>query len=81
MAISIYASAISIYSSAWLDQLFSEGQAQTGGIVRRSIASVNRYSSEAQLSAVVQDLGFHMIKTSTQFVIYCSPAAGLQLVA
>ena len=57
--------------SAWLDQVFAAGQANRGGVVRRSVATVRRYSSEAELIAEAKRRGFHVIKTGDQYVILC----------
>jgi hypothetical protein len=60
-------------SSEWIHQIFEAKQVQRGGIIRRSVKSVRRYASEAQLGAAVQALGFHMVQSGKQFVIFCNP--------
>ena len=57
---------------AWLDQVFQAGQANRGGVVRRSVHDVNHYSSQAELIAEAKRRGFHVIETGDQYVILCN---------
>lgn len=57
--------------SAWLDQVFQAGQANKGGVVRRSIHDVNHHSSEEELISEAKKRGFHVIETGEQYVILC----------
>ena len=59
--------------SKWLEQAFQAQQVQAGGIIRRSVKSVLRNSSEEELKDVVEQLGFHMVKSGKQFIILCNP--------
>ena len=58
--------------SAWIDQIFG-AQAANGGVVRRSIADVNKYASLAEVIAEAQAKGFHVIETGDQVVVLCHP--------
>lgn len=55
----------------WINQIFKAQQVQGGGIIRRSVKSVHRNASEAQLKAAVKAFGFHMVRSGKQFVILC----------
>ena len=57
----------------WLERIFEANSAQNGGVVRRSVADVNRFSSEAKLKEEATNRGFHLIQTGDQFVILCHP--------
>jgi len=57
---------------AWIRKIFESDQAIKGGIVRRSISSVNKYASEAELIMAIKARGFHYEKANGQFVIYCN---------
>lgn len=59
-------------SQAWLTQVFAAGQASQDGVVRRSIESVLQYSSEEDLVGDARSRGFHVLKTSNQYVILCN---------
>lgn len=59
-------------SPAWLTQVFAAGQASQDGVVRRSIATVLQYSSEDQLVREARSRGFHVLKTSTQYIVLCN---------
>jgi hypothetical protein len=60
---------------ASIDKIFDEGQAQNGGVVRRSIASVKKADSEELLVEAVKERGFHLVKTETQYLIFCRTGA------
>jgi len=65
---------------AWISQIFDSQAARSGGIVRRSIASVIDYASIDLLHAEVLRRGFHMVESGDQFVIFCHPG-DLKIVA
>lgn len=56
--------------SAWSDQIF-QAAAANGGVVRRSRADVNQYSSLQEIIEEAQERGFHVIETGGQVVILC----------
>ena len=57
----------------WVDDIFRAGQANTGGIVRRSIKSVEEYASVEEVVVAARDRGFHVVATGDQLVILCHP--------
>ena len=61
--------------SAWLDQIFNSQIAQIGGVVRRKLSSIRRYSSEAELKAEVKRRGYHIVEHGNQWLIFCDQAA------
>lgn len=58
--------------SAWINQIFRAGQVNQQNIVRRSISTVNKYASQAELEREVKARGFHMAQIGKQYVIVCS---------
>lgn len=59
-------------ASTWIDQIFAAGEVAKGNIVRRKVASVERYASIAELEAEVRRRGFHMIRTGEQVIVICN---------
>jgi len=60
-------------TAAWIEQIFNASQARYQGVVRRSVQSVERYSSVADLVAAARARGFHVIETGDQLVVLCHP--------
>jgi hypothetical protein len=58
-------------ASAWLEQVFDAQQAQVGGVVRRALRDVERFSSMAELVDEARRRRFHVIETGDQVVILC----------
>lgn len=58
-------------SRAWMDQVFEAGQASAGGIVRRSIDSVEQYVGVDAFVEECRERGFHVIETGDQLVVLC----------
>ncbi|SLN14242.1 N-(5'-phosphoribosyl)anthranilate isomerase [Roseisalinus antarcticus] len=57
----------------WLDQMFGARSAQTGGVIRRKIAWVDREIGRDRLLQEVQNRGFHLLEAGGQFIIVCAP--------
>ena len=57
---------------AWVTRIFRADAAQNGGIIRRAIHSVERFSSEEELIREVKRRGFHMVRSGGQYVILCN---------
>lgn len=57
--------------NAWVEQIFEARTAKNGGIVRRSVSSVKKYASESQLKCAVKRRGFHLVRSNSQYLIYC----------
>lgn len=47
--------------SAWIDQIFDCPTAVAGGVVKRSLRSVERSSSVEELEREVRRRGYHMV--------------------
>lgn len=56
----------------WIRQIFRAQAVRNGGIVRRKVASVEKYASLADLESEVRRRDFHMIRTGDQIVIICN---------
>lgn len=61
----------------WVNQIFNAKAARNGGVLRRKVASVQKYASYGDLHAEVLKRGFHLLrigdKISGQYVILCNP--------
>jgi hypothetical protein len=57
---------------AWVDQIFRAVQAERGGVVRRSIFDVERYSSLQEIVDIARARHFHVLETGDQVVILCN---------
>jgi hypothetical protein len=57
----------------WCDQIFDAKSAAKGGIVRRSVVSVERELGRDRLMDEVKSRGFHLIECGDQFIIICNP--------
>ncbi len=55
----------------WIRLIFS-AQAARGGVVRRSIAWVDREVGRDRFFAEVRQRGFHLLATSNQFIVVCN---------
>jgi hypothetical protein len=71
---------MSMFESAWIAQIFSSHAARNGGIVRRSVADVLRFSSPWELESAVRARSFHMFLAGDQYVIVCHPEGELKIV-
>ena len=58
---------------SWVTDIFRADQAANGGIVRRSIASVQQYATIEEVVDAAKQRGFHVIITGDQVVILCHP--------
>ncbi|WP_298432846.1 N-(5'-phosphoribosyl)anthranilate isomerase [uncultured Jannaschia sp.] len=58
-------------AAPWLAKLFGSRSAQSGGVVRRSTAWVEREVGRAAFVAEVRRRGFHLLETGGQFVVIC----------
>lgn len=55
----------------WLNQIFSAKSAQTGGVIRRKSADVDRKIGRARLELEVRRRGFHLVEAGDQMIIIC----------
>jgi hypothetical protein len=56
----------------WIDSIFEARQAKEGGIVRRAIHSVEENASEKLLLDAVRKRGFHLVRTESQYLVFCN---------
>jgi hypothetical protein len=54
-----------------MKQVFQAGQANAGGVVRRSVSDVERYVGIGPFIAECRSRGFHVIETGDQLVVLC----------
>ncbi len=64
--------AVPLSQDRWISQIFSARAAAGGGIVRRSVADVDRLIGRARFLQEVRRRGFHVIENAGQFVIFCN---------
>jgi hypothetical protein len=55
----------------WIRLIFS-AQAAKGGVVRRSIAWVDREVGRDRFVDEVRRRGFHLLQTANQFIVVCN---------
>ena len=60
--------------SAWANQIFNSKIAKRGGVVRRKIASIERYTSQDELKEECKKRGFHVVRHGDQWLIFCDEA-------
>jgi hypothetical protein len=56
---------------AWIKLIFS-AQAAKGGVVRRSIAWIDREVGRERFFDEVRRRGFHLLASSSQFIVVCN---------
>ncbi|MDZ4657030.1 MAG: hypothetical protein SH868_05555 [Bythopirellula sp.] len=59
----------------WVLKIFDAQQVEKGGIVRRSVSDVQEHATFPMLLNEVKRLGYHLIETGDQFVIFCHTGA------
>lgn len=64
----------------WLDQVFKSRAAETGGVIRRQVADVEREVGSAALVHEVRRRNFRLIRTRAHYVIVCDPGPIHQIV-
>ncbi len=57
---------------AWVHQIFDAKSAKTGGVLRRKVASVEKYASEQKLVREVKRRGFHALRVEDHYLIICA---------
>jgi len=65
------------YPLEFLNVIFNAKSASASGVLKRSIATVERFASEIQLRRVVEQHNFQLFKTSKYYIIICDPDAKL----
>lgn len=57
---------------AWIRQIFAAKAVHRGGVVRRSVATVEREVGRERFMEEVEQRGFHLIECGEQFVVICN---------
>lgn len=60
--------------SAWIEQIFESQIAKRGGVVRRQVASVDKFASRVELKEECKKRGYHVIEHGDQWLIFCDKA-------
>ncbi|WP_088741058.1 hypothetical protein [Haliangium sp. UPWRP_2] len=58
---------------SWIERIFRAAQANKGGVVRRSCASVEKITTFARLKAAADARGFRVFRVAEQYIISCRP--------
>ncbi len=61
--------------SAWTNQIWKSAIAKRGGVVRRKVTSIQRFSSLAHLKAECKRRKFHVVEHRGQWLIFCDKGA------
>ncbi|MFW8633733.1 N-(5'-phosphoribosyl)anthranilate isomerase [Cribrihabitans pelagius] len=56
----------------WLAQVFSSGEAQRGGVVKRKIRDVERLAGRAAFLQEAARRGFQVVENHRHFVVFCN---------
>lgn len=56
----------------WGAQVFSSGEAQRGGVVKRKIRDVERLASRAAFLQEAARRGFQVVENHRHFVVFCN---------
>ena len=59
-------------NAQWAEAIFSAKAVGRGGIVRRSVTSVEREVGRAAFEAEVRRRGFHLVEIGGQFIVLCN---------
>ena len=59
-------------NTAWVNALFSAKSVQSGGVIRRSVRSIEREIGRDAFEAEVRRRGFHAIEIGGQYSILCN---------
>jgi len=57
---------------SWASDIFKAKAAKSGGLVRRKLASIDRYSSRAAVKAEAKKRGFAVVENGDQWVFLCN---------
>ncbi|MEQ9491584.1 MAG: N-(5'-phosphoribosyl)anthranilate isomerase [Alphaproteobacteria bacterium] len=61
--------------SKWIDQIFESQIAKRGGVVRRKMSSIQRYTSLDEVKKEAERRGYHIIQHGDQWLIFCDTAS------
>jgi hypothetical protein len=71
---------LSASAQGWIDRLFSAKVAATGGVVRRSVSSVEREIGRQFFEDEVRRRRFHLLECGGQFIVICN-SGRMQIIA
>jgi hypothetical protein len=60
------------HNDEWLNLIFSAKAVEKGGVVRRSVAWVEREVGRPRFIDAVRKRGYHLIETGGQFIVICN---------
>jgi hypothetical protein len=67
-------------AQAWIDRIFSAKVAASGGVVRRSVASVDREIGRQLFEDEVRRRRFHLLQCGGQYIVICN-SGHMQIIA
>ncbi len=56
----------------WTQRIFDSKIAKRGGLARRKISNIEKYSSRENLKSECKKRGFHIVENGDQWVIICN---------
>ena len=59
--------------NAWVNQIFEADIVKRGGVVRRKIASIEKFASKKAVKDEVKRRGYHIVEHGDQWLIFCDP--------
>jgi hypothetical protein len=59
-------------NSAWVNAIFTAKAVQSGGVIRRSVRSVEREIGREAFEAEIRRRGFHAMEVGGQYIILCN---------
>lgn len=60
--------------NAWIDRIFRSQIARRGRVVRRKIASIERFASRRLVQEECRRRGYHIVEHGEQWLIFCDTA-------
>lgn len=63
---------LNVAAEAWIARLFDAKTVGKGGVVRRSVVSVEREIGRTALLNEVRRRGFHLVECGGQFIVICN---------
>ena len=64
--------ALDVNAEPWIAQVFAAKAASRGGVIRRSVAWVEREVGRDRFVDEIRRRGFHLLETGGQFVVICN---------
>lgn len=76
----MHAQPLNASAKAWIDRVFSAKVAASGGVVRRSVSSVDREIGRQLFEEEIRRRRFHLLECGGQFIVICN-SGRLQIIA